>query len=365
MSRFDDTPVGGDASGKPYLVHASPYVDPARGRGTLHGMAVGDALGTTLEFTQPAYAPFTPPLTGPHTAIVGRGPFRLAAGQVTDDTQMATALTVSLMESGGFRPDHVASSYVAWSRHAFDIGNQTRDALQRVGSGVASGDAGRETWLAGGRKAAGNGSLMRTAPIALFYQDDPARCLEVAMAESALTHFDPRCQLACAAFDAAIAAAVTRDNPHDPHALIAVAQSALDDAHKAFVARHPEFTTEGDEAHTALSGDLSRALMPDPDLYGSDLHLIRMSGYVRVAFRLAFWQLVHATSFEAALIDTVNRGGDADTNGAIVGALLGAFHGDAAIPAAWKNQVIEALPGDNGPWGTTYHPRRLFALLRP
>jgi len=367
MSRFDDKPVGGDESGKPYLVHAAPGVDPIYGLGALFGLAVGDALGTTLEFERRPAIPFTPPLDGPHREVTGGGPFGVAAGQVTDDTQMATALTVSLMECGGFRADKVGTSYLAWSRSAFDIGNQTRDALSRVARGTAALDAGRETWLAGGKKAAGNGSLMRTAPIALFYQDDAARCREVAMQDSAITHFDPRCQLACAAFDAAIAAAVGRreDEPrHDAPALVEVARTALGEARDAFVAAHPAFANEAHDAHAGLAADLDRALMPDPDLYGSNVNLATMAGYVRVAFRLAFWQLVHAASYEAGLIDTVNRGADADTNGAIVGALLGAYHGLDAIPVRWRETVVGALAGDNGPWATIYHPSRMFALVR-
>lgn len=367
MSRFDDKPVGGDETGKPYLVHASPGVDPVYGLGALFGLAVGDALGTTLEFERRPAIPFTPALDGPHREVLGGGPFGVAPGQVTDDTQMATALTVSLMESGGFRADKVAASYVVWSGSAFDIGLQTRDALNRVRRGAAAGDAGRETWIAGGKKAAGNGSLMRTAPIGLFYQDDAARCREVAMQDSAITHFDPRCQLACAAFDATIAAAVARREgqpARDATALVEVARTALGEARDAFVAAHPEFANEGHEAHAGLVADLDRALMPDPDLYGSNVNLATMAGFVRVAFRLAYWQLVHAPSYEAGLIDTVNRGADADTNGAIVGALLGAFHGLDAIPARWREAVVGALRGDTGPWATTYHPRRMFALVR-
>jgi hypothetical protein len=88
-----------------------------------------------------------------------------------------------------------------------------------------------------------------------------------------------------------------------------------------------------------------------------------MGGFVRVAFRVAFWHLAHTDDFEAALVDVVNRGADADTNGAITGALLGARLGVDAIPARWRAAVDGALAGQSGPWATTYHPRELFALL--
>ena len=85
----------------------------------------------------------------------------------------------------------------------------------------------------------------------------------------------------------------------------------------------------------------------DPQLYGPEVHLQDQEGFVRVAFRLAFWELLHAPSFAAGVIDAANRGGDADTNAAIAGALLGAHHGRVAIPDAW---VGRAILGDPSPW---------------
>ena len=98
----------------------------------------------------------------------------------------------------------------------------------------------------------------------------------------------------------------------------------------------------------------------DPGLYQHDLHIHTHAGFVRVAFRLAFWHLLHTTSFEDALIDVVNRGGDTATNGAITGALLGAALGEDAIPARWRDAVIHALADDTSPLGTSYHPRALL-----
>lgn len=362
MSRFDDTPVGGDAHGRPYLVHAPRSLDLDRARGALLGLAVGDALGTTLEFTTPEAAPFSPPLSGPHTDITGGGPFRVAPGQVTDDTQMATVLARSLMTHGGFVADALAVGYVEWGRVAFDVGHQTRAALELVAAGVPAAEVGRRVWLDTGRRAAGNGSLMRTAPLALFYPTDGPRRRAVAMAESALTHYDPRCQLACAAYDGALAASV-RGSAKTPAAMIAVACEELAAAHGALRAEAAADAPEIDAALAALSADLDAAQRDDPALYSSEVHLEQMAGFVRVAFRLAFWQLAHARSFEAALIDVVNRGGDADTNGAITGALLGAYYGAAQIPESWRVRVLNALDGAAGPWATEYHPRRLLELL--
>jgi ADP-ribosylglycohydrolase len=90
------------------------------------------------------------------------------------------------------------------------------------------------------------------------------------------------------------------------------------------------------------------------------VHLHRTPGFVRVAFRLAFWELLHAPGFEEGVVDAVNRGGDADTNGAVTGALLGAFHGESAIPPSWRERVLAAVPREQGPLRDLYHPRSLL-----
>src|SRR5690606_776595 len=120
--------------------------------------------------------PFPELARAPHTEITGGGPFRVEAGQVTDDSQMATCLGASLMERGGFDVADVAERYVEWRRHAFDIGTLTAESLGRIEGGALPEEAGRAAWEASGRRAAGNGSLMRTAPIAVFFWNDaPAR----------------------------------------------------------------------------------------------------------------------------------------------------------------------------------------------
>jgi ADP-ribosylglycohydrolase len=125
------------------------------------------------------------------------------------------------------------------------------------------------------------------------------------------------------------------------------------------------------DAHRAAEGrdrrdllqDLTRAVADDPLVQEDGLSITGTSqGYVRVAFRLAFWYLLHAKDFASALIDVVNRGGDADTNGAIVGALLGARFGESGIPPEWRFSVLSCSPPS--PWGDVYHPRNLLALAR-
>jgi hypothetical protein len=175
--------------------------------GALLGLAVGDAFGTTLEFTSPPYASFAERVAGPHRDITGGGPFDVVPGQVTDDTAMAICIVRSFLASSGWDASDVAARYVAWSRVTFDIGVQTRETLRRVQSGTPSLEAGLAHWREGGRRAAGNGSLMRTAPNAVLFVDTSDR-RRATIEDSLITHADPRCLLACAAFDAAIAAAI-------------------------------------------------------------------------------------------------------------------------------------------------------------
>ena len=371
-----------------------------RARGTLLGLAVGDALGTTYEFEALEQRAYPALATGPATDVVGGGPFDLAAGQVTDDTQLAVCLARSLAAHGRLDVVDVAGRYVAWTAEAFDIGNQTRDALLRIERGAPPATAGLATWQQSGRRAAGNGSLMRTAPIAVALASprrwsraggtamaDPfppsvrrdAAVIDAAMSDSAITHADPRCLLACAAFDLAIATAVTE--PLDGAGMLAVARRALGIAAVRLAERWRAAAGEVDDAGASrltvpgrddlaaietaradLERDLDAAVADDPRLYTPELHLHRTAGFVRVAFRLAFWHAVHTPSWRDALVDVASRGGDADTNGAIVGALLGARDGASAIPAAWVERVLGATQPGSPAWAEAHHPRHLLAL---
>ncbi len=333
-----------------------------RARGALLGLAVGDALGTTLEFSSPKAPPFPELARGPHTDITGGGPFRLVAGQVTDDTQMACCLAASLRERRRFDLQDVAARYVAWSDHAFDIGGLTGASLAAIRAGAAPERAGRQVWLETGKKQAGNGSLMRTAPISVALPTDTGARRLASLADSAITHYDPRCRLACAAFNAAIAAALT--GTATASEMLATAAKELEAAGPELTAGEPSDAPEVSSAAAALEEDLSLARMRDPGLYARAVHLHASAGFVRVAFRLAFWELVHAPDLRSGLVDVVNRGGDADTNGAIAGALLGALHGEQGIPADWRAQVLHAVPAKAGPLRDLYHPRSLLKLVR-
>jgi ADP-ribosylglycohydrolase len=333
--------------------------------GALLGMTVGDALGTTYEFAELA-APAYPMLAvGPATDIVGGGPFGLVAGQITDDTQLAVCLARSLVDRGRLDVDDLARRFVAWRPHAFDIGTTTRAAIDRLVRGEPAATAGRSAWHDSRRSAAGNGSLMRIAPLAVWHGlrgSDPARD---AVDESLVTHADPRCALACAGFCAAIADAVAGDH-RDAERMLRRAGEAIEGASAYLSARWDDDEldrTAIDDAKRALHDDLAAARRADPELYSPHaLHLHRTQGFVRVAFRLACWHAVHAPSYRAAVVDTASRGGDADTNAAIVGALLGARDGAATIPQAWRDRVLAATQPGPADWADAHHPRHLLAL---
>jgi len=152
--------------------------------GCVLGLAIGDALGTTLEFRQPGT--FTPIET-----IVGRGPFNLEAGQWTDDTSMALCLATSLIECRGFNAHDQMRRYVLWWREGylsstgrcFDIGNTVRDALHQFERTGEAFSGSTDPY------SAGNGSLMRLAPIPLWYSRNPRMAIRMAADSSRTTQW--------------------------------------------------------------------------------------------------------------------------------------------------------------------------------
>jgi ADP-ribosyl-[dinitrogen reductase] hydrolase len=336
------------------------------GVGALLGMAVGDALGTTYEFARVDQPDYPTLATGPATDIVGKGPFDLKPGQITDDTQMAVCIARSLADKRELDMLDIATRYVAWFQHAFDVGNQTGAVLRAIEQGESVGSAARKMWHSSGRRAAGNGSLMRCAPVGVFFAHATLdKLVEAALTESLITHADPRCAIACAAFNAAIARGVCGGGG-------TIAQLQIDAAHAAVpiaAARLRNLFSDDrddvalvDAAVEDLERDLEAATADDPNVYRVDLDLNRTAGFVRVAFRLAFWHLLHTPSWRDAIVDVASRGGDADTNAAIAGALLGSRDGVAAIPRPWIDRVLAATQPGPDDWADAHHPKHLLAL---
>jgi len=284
-----------------------------RFRGALIGLAVGDALGTTLEFTRPG-------CFQPIDCMQGGGPFRLAPGQWTDDTSMALCLAESLIVCGGFDPEDQMRRYLLWrdqghwssTGRCFDIGNTVAQALQRF---EETGDP-----LAGSRDphSAGNGSLMRLAPIPLAFVHSPVEAVRCAGCMSRTTHGASEAVDACRYMTGLILGAVH-----------GVGKATL---------LGPRFAPEGIDWRTY-------PLSPQIDLIAAgrfkERHppAIRGTGYVVQSLEAALWAFWNTGTFREGALRAVNLGEDADTTGAIYGQLAGAHYGLDAIPEDWRGRI--------------------------
>jgi len=281
-----------------------------RYRGALLGLAAGDALGTTVEFEEPGT--FTP-----MTEIVGGGPFELAPGQWTDDTSMALCLAESLIETRGFDPMDQLRRYVRWFRQGhwsstgecFDIGGTTRDALYHF-------EKCPEPFCgATHERSAGNGSLMRLAPVPLRYRTDPEKAMKLAGESSRTTHGARTAIEACQYFAGLLIGA-----------LEGVAKETLLSDHYAPV---PEYWTHhpiSREVDEIAGGSFTRKSPPD----------VKSSGYVVDTLQSALWAFASSSNFEDGCCLAVNLGWDADTCGAVYGQIAGAFYGERGIPERWR-----------------------------
>ncbi|MDM8165239.1 ADP-ribosylglycohydrolase family protein [Roseovarius sp.] len=246
-------------------------------RGMLIGLAVGDALGTTLEFRERG-------TFEPVTTVTGGGPFKLDPGQWTDDTSMAMCLAQMLRSANGWDPEDAMKRFVNWRRHGylsstgvcFDIGVQTAEALDLF-------EKTRHPYCGPTDEAkSGNGGIMRLAPVVLAYGAQVDSAMAVAQMQSRLTHASPTCMKAAASM-----------------------------------------------ARFMVTGDTS--LLPRPDA-PPDV----ASGYVVHTLHAAFWALTQGDTFRDVLLAAVNLGGDADTVGAVAGQLAGRIYGYEGIPAGWR-----------------------------
>lgn len=277
-----------------------------RCRGALVGLACGDALGGPVEFISPDRIAAEYP--GGLRDFVGGGWLDLAPGEITDDTQLTRELAESLAERGDLDMDDVSARFVAWTeRRPKDIGRTTAAALAHVADGVGWRDAGRRA-LRGGASA-GNGSVMRIAPIGVRYRHAPDRLVEAARNSSLVTHADPRCLDGCVAIAQAIAALIAGKSPAEA---LDAAQANLGDPETLAAVR-------------AATGRTAAEL--------------RGGGFVLETVQGALWAALTHETFEDAVVAAVALGNDADSTGAVAGALAGARWGVAAIPPRWRNQV--------------------------
>jgi ADP-ribosyl-[dinitrogen reductase] hydrolase len=270
----------------------------ARAVGAYLGLAVGDALGATVEFMTPreiqeAY--------GLHRHMIGGGWLRLRKGRVTDDTEMSLALGRSILAVGAVDAGAIAEAFSAWMRtKPVDIGHTVRRgiALYRRTGAVEVPENDHD---------AGNGACMRSLPIALFTLGaNPAVVAEANRIQSHVTHHNPLADAGSLTVIRMLQAA-----------LVGQTKPALRLLAEELVEAHPEYRFD-------------RRRMENP------------GGYLVETLRAVFQALFATDGFESALVDVVNRGGDADTTGAILGALVGALHGPGAIPRRWLSTLERA-----------------------
>lgn len=286
--------------------------------GGLWGVHAGDSLGATHEFLRWEEIVAGRPAGWRLRDIIGGGKYRWDIGAATDDTDLTLAVLDAYLDRRGFRLEQAAANMLAWRRgRPKDIGRATRDGLDRF---AASGDPRR---AGAGPGAAGNGSLMRCLPTALARGDRTLRILESGEI-SAITHDDPLCVWSCVAYNE-IAAALLEGAP------VAGAVEAGRDA--AATGRDPAAAQSVVGAIDEGRGlDLVALANDGGNPYGK-------SGYVLHSLSLAVAAVLDPRPLEEVLIDVVHLGGDADTNGAIAGGLLGVRDGADAIPARWVNAL--------------------------
>jgi ADP-ribosyl-[dinitrogen reductase] hydrolase len=299
-----------------------------RAAGVLLATACGDALGAGYEFG-PSLAATTP------VGMVGGGGFGWAPGEWTDDTSMAVAIAQVAADGTDLRGpgalDAIAVRWSGWAREASDVGIQTRSVLSAAGrtlTGATLAAAATAHHVRTG-KSGGNGSLMRTAPVALAYLNDPEALVEAAHAISALTHHDPEAGEACALWCLAIRHAVLHGTfdglrlalPTLPADRATVWGARLDEAE----ANPPEFFARNGwvvQALQAAWSAITRTPVP-----------VEQPGAGVFA----------AQHLQLALESAVRGGRDTDTVAAIAGGLLGARWGASAVPTPWR-RIVHGWP---------------------
>lgn len=282
--------------------------------GAMLGLACGDAIGTTVEFSpRGSFAQVTD--------MTGGGPFRLQAGQWTDDTSMALCLAESLLTKGGFDPADQMARYLNWwhwgylssTGSCFDIGMTVRDALGRFH------ETGRPYSGSTDAHSAGNGSLMRLAPVVLFAHPDMANVHQYAADSSRTTHGAPEAVESCQLFAEILSAALS-GKPKG--ALLQDLQL------KPTLAKTEEIASGAflDKDEGAING----------------------TGYCIASLEASLWCFFKTDNFQDAVLRAANLGDDADTTAAITGQIAGAYYGARSIRPDWIEKLsmredIEAM----------------------
>jgi ADP-ribosyl-[dinitrogen reductase] hydrolase len=274
--------------------------------GAYLGLAIGDALGATVEFMTPRE--IIQRYGGPHTEMIGGGWLHLKPGQVTDDTTMSLALGEALLqgqrEGRPFDVRLMADGFVGWWRSKpVDCGNTCRRGIVRyladgsVAGAMSEGDG-------------GNGALMRNLPVALATLGRPALLRSASLAQAHITHHHPLSDAATLAFGEMLHVLLSHAEPGQALPACRVMADAL-------VAQHSAFRFE-----------------PYPK---------RATGYVVDTVQTVLHHFFAAPDFESAVLGAVNEGHDADTTGALVGMLAGAMCGAQALPRRWLAKLDRSM----------------------
>lgn len=274
-----------------------------RTAGCLLGLACGDALGGAVEFRH--RDDLDQAFPNGIRDIMGGGPHRLEPGEYTDDTQMALAIARGCTRDG-IDLDAVSANFVAWYRSGpKDIGLATDRALDLIAQGIPWQEAGERLQRASADGVAGNGTVMRCAPLALRFRSDPERLRWSSIETSRMTHADPRATWCAVALNQGIAHLL---GGGDRRCLVDASADGIDDERVVDTIRRAPGMVRDD----VLSG-----------------------GYVLDTLNAAFWSLLTTDSAEEAIVRAVALGHDSDTTGAVAGALAGAEYGATALPARW------------------------------
>ena len=287
-----------------------------RFRGCILGLAAGDALGTTLEFKSPG-------TFEPIDDMIGGGPFGLRAGQWTDDTSMALCLATSLIECDGFDAMDQMRRYVRWrdegylssTGYCFDIGNTVSGALdrfRRTGDPYSGSSA---------PYSAGNGSLMRLAPVPMYFAGDAEEAIDRSADSSRTTHQAAEAVDACRYFAGLLVGAL---HGEDKRTLLSAGYCPI----RGLWDRVPLV----DRIATVADGSFKER--EPPEIWGS--------GYVVKSLEAALWAFHKTHDFRGGALLAANLGDDADTTAAIYGQIAGAHYGAKAIPAEWRDRIMMA-----------------------
>ena len=277
-----------------------------RYRGSLIGLAVGDALGASVEFSNP----FTMKKV---SDMQSGGTFGLPAGKWTDDTSLALCLSLSLIEKNGFDAYDQMTKYSKWYYdgymssigRAFDIGGSTRKSIEKF---VRTHEP-----YAGSCEpnCAGNGSIMRLTPIPLFYINDLKEVIHYSGESSKTTHPTAEAVDACKYLGTLIALAARGASKEE----ILVSSKFQDNISPAIV--------------KIAQGSFKEKEPPE----------IKGTGYVVESLEAALWAFYKTDNFKDAVLAAVNLGNDADTTAAVCGQLAGAYYGIEDIPKKWLNVI--------------------------